>query len=115
MSLNTPSQRYLGSVALADQPPNVQLAHQLHEQGILDLNQAVAALKVQVSIPVVTAAASPVNTSVSFNTIIGNLLIAQLPLTGVSGTIPLAALTVGGTSGSLTFTNGLLTAFTPPT
>ena len=34
---------------------------------------------------------------------------------GVSGTVVLAALTGGGTQGSITFTNGIVTAFTNPT
>ena len=34
---------------------------------------------------------------------------------GISGTIATAKLTVGGTDGSMTFTNGLLTAETPAT
>jgi hypothetical protein len=34
---------------------------------------------------------------------------------GVSGTVPLAPLTVGGTRGSLTFINGILTARVAPT
>jgi hypothetical protein len=35
--------------------------------------------------------------------------------TGVSGTVTLVKLTVGGSNGSLTFTKGLITAFTAPT
>jgi hypothetical protein len=35
--------------------------------------------------------------------------------TGVSGTVTLVKLTVGGMNGSLTFTAGLVTAFTAPT
>jgi hypothetical protein len=35
--------------------------------------------------------------------------------TGVSGTVTLVKLTVGGTNGSLTFTAGLVTSFTAPT
>ena len=34
---------------------------------------------------------------------------------GVSGTIPLAKITGGGTDGSLTFVSGILTAFVAPT
>lgn len=34
---------------------------------------------------------------------------------GVTGTITLASLTVGGTEGSITVTDGLITAFTNPT
>ncbi len=34
---------------------------------------------------------------------------------GVNGTVPLAKLTPGGTNGSYTFSNGVITAFTPPT
>ena len=36
-------------------------------------------------------------------------------LNGASGTVALAKLTGGGTEGSLTFTNGRITAFTQPT
>jgi hypothetical protein len=35
--------------------------------------------------------------------------------TGITGTVALAKLTTGGTNGSLTFTKGLITAFTAPT
>lgn len=35
--------------------------------------------------------------------------------TGITGTVALAKLTVGGTNGSLTFTKGLITAFVAPT
>lgn len=33
---------------------------------------------------------------------------------GISGTVTLAKLTTGGSNGSLTFTNGIITAFTAP-
>jgi len=39
----------------------------------------------------------------------------QLPPSGFSGTVPLAKITVGGTDGSLTATNGLITAVVNPT
>lgn len=45
----------------------------------------------------------------------GNLNIGQLPVEGISAVIVTAALTVGGTQGSMTFTNGVLTAQTPAT
>lgn len=45
----------------------------------------------------------------------GNLAVNQLPAVGVSGTVKLAALTATGTQGSLTFQNGLITAFTNAT
>lgn len=51
----------------------------------------------------------------AFSDISGNLTTSQLPTAGASGTISLAALTVGGTPGSITVTNGLITAFTNPT
>src|ERR1700722_8113872 len=43
----------------------------------------------------------------------GQITEAQLPSAGLSVTITTAALTGGGTQGSMTFTNGLLTASTP--
>ena len=39
----------------------------------------------------------------------------SLASSGVNAVIPLAKLTGGGANGSLTFVNGILTAFTPPT
>lgn len=46
----------------------------------------------------------------AFGDISGTLTTAQLPASGLSVTIATAKLTVGGTNGSMTFTNGLLTA-----
>ena len=54
-------------------------------------------------------------TGVSFPQIGGNLALTQLPTAGVSGVVPLAALTVGGTQGSLTIRNGLVVAISNPT
>jgi hypothetical protein len=51
----------------------------------------------------------------SFGNISGNISSAQLPLAGLSVTVPLGPLTGGGTTGSLTFTNGILTAHVDPT
>ena len=34
---------------------------------------------------------------------------------GLTGSVPLAKLTGGGTQGSITYTNGLITAVVPPT
>ena len=51
----------------------------------------------------------------AFSDISGEITTAQLPTAGVSGTIPLGPLTVGGTTGSITVTNGIITAFTAPT
>jgi hypothetical protein len=45
----------------------------------------------------------------------GNLALAQLPTAGITHTSPLAKLTTLGTNGSLTFTNGILTAAVDPT
>lgn len=45
----------------------------------------------------------------------GNIATSNLPTAGVSATITTAKLTVGGTNGSQTFTNGLLTSSTPAT
>lgn len=51
----------------------------------------------------------------AFSDISGKISTIQLPAAGGSGTVTLAALTVGGTQGSVTFTNGILTAFVDPT
>lgn len=51
----------------------------------------------------------------AFSDIGGNLATSQLPTAGLSVTITTAALTTLGTQGSMTFTNGLLTAQTPAT
>lgn len=45
-----------------------------------------------------------------FTDISGALATSQLPAAGISSTITTAALTAGGTQGSMTFVNGLLTA-----
>lgn len=51
----------------------------------------------------------------AFSSISGQISIAQLPAAGFSGTVPLAKITVGGADGSLTVTNGLITAVVNPT
>lgn len=45
----------------------------------------------------------------------GQITTAQLPASGFTGTVPLAKLTTGGTDGSFTVTNGIITAVTNPT
>lgn len=45
----------------------------------------------------------------------GQITTAQLPASGITATVALAALTSGGAQGSLTVTNGIITAYTPPT
>lgn len=45
----------------------------------------------------------------------GQITTSQLPASGLSVTITTAKLTTGGTNGSMTFTNGILTAQTPAT
>jgi hypothetical protein len=45
----------------------------------------------------------------------GQITTSQLPSAGISATITTAKLTGGGTNGSMTFTNGILTASTPAT
>lgn len=51
-----------------------------------------------------------------FSALVSVLNIQQPLATGVSGTVTLRKLNdVGGTSGSLTFVNGLITGFTAPT
>jgi hypothetical protein len=54
-------------------------------------------------------------TQPAFSDISGTLSAAQLPATGISVTITTAALTTGGTQGSMTFTDGILTAQTQAT
>jgi hypothetical protein len=49
VKINPPSFRYISLTELADQTRGVQNAHLLHEQGITDLQQAMAALKTQVA------------------------------------------------------------------
>jgi hypothetical protein len=51
----------------------------------------------------------------AFTDISGRITTAQAPADGLSVTITTAALTPGGTQGSMTFTNGILTAQTPAT
>lgn len=51
----------------------------------------------------------------AFSDISGNLTTAQLPVSGLTATITTAKLTPGGSNGSQTFTNGILTAQTPAT
>lgn len=48
VKINPTSMRYISLPELADQTRGVQNAHLLHEQGILDLNQALASVKSQV-------------------------------------------------------------------
>lgn len=54
-------------------------------------------------------------TQPAFSDISGNLATSQLPSAGLSVTIITAQLTPTGTQGSMTFTNGILTAQTPAT
>jgi len=51
----------------------------------------------------------------AFTDITGQITTAQLPASGLTVTITTAALTGLGTQGSMTFTNGILTAQTPAT
>lgn len=51
----------------------------------------------------------------ALSTLSGQITTAQLPASGLSVTIATAKLTGGGTNGSMTFTNGILTAQTPAT
>ena len=54
-------------------------------------------------------------TQPAFTDISGTLASSQLPAAGISTTITTAKLTGGGTNGSMTFVDGLLTASTPAT
>lgn len=49
------------------------------------------------------------------SSLLGQITTAQLPSSGLSVTIATAKLTTGGANGSMTFTNGILTAQTPAT
>lgn len=51
----------------------------------------------------------------AFTDITGRITTAQAPAAGLSVTITTAALTVGGTQGSMTYVSGILTAQTPAT
>jgi hypothetical protein len=51
----------------------------------------------------------------AFTDISGQITTSQLPSAGLSATIVTAKLTGGGANGSMTFTNGILTASTPAT
>jgi hypothetical protein len=62
-----------------------------------------------------TLAAAEAFSSDASNITIGNLAIARMPAAGLSVTITTAALTSSGSSGSMTFTNGILTASTQAT
>lgn len=61
------------------------------------------------------ASSDPSGTPATFNLSGTNAAFAVNGTNGVSGTVTLAKITVGGTNGSLTFTGGIITAFTAPT
>lgn len=112
-------------------------------QAIVSLKSQIDAKTATTTFSAATVATSPVNTTVipgnapavssewinsydsssgvfgqsqpAFSDISGQITTAQLPSTGLSVTIVTAALTVGGTQGSQTFTDGILTAQTPAT
>ena len=50
-----------------------------------------------------------------FTDLSGQADITQMPASGISGTVPLAKITGLGADGSLTFVNGIITAFVSPT
>ena len=50
----------------------------------------------------------------AFSDVSGALSTSQLPAAGISATVTLAQLTGGGSNGSMTFVNGVLTAYTAP-
>jgi hypothetical protein len=54
-------------------------------------------------------------TQPAFTDVSGNITASQGPTAAFSGTITTAKLTTGGTNGSQTFVNGILTAQTPAT
>jgi len=63
----------------------------------------------------IDSSGNPVLAQPSFTDISGQITTAQLPSSGLSTTITTAKLTGGGANGSMTFTNGILTASTPST
>jgi hypothetical protein len=63
----------------------------------------------------ISTAGVPHQSQPAFTDVSGQITTAQLPAAGVSGTIHLAALTGLGAQGSITVTNGLITAFVDPT
>jgi len=63
----------------------------------------------------INASGVPQLSQPAFADISGNLTTSQLPVAGASNTVPLAKITGLGTDGSLTVTNGLITAIVLPT
>ena len=51
----------------------------------------------------------------AISTLSGQITTTQLPASGLSATVALAKLTTLGADGSATYTNGILTAYVPPT
>lgn len=81
--------------------------------GLGDLTGAVTAAQVPALSALngsVTAAQVP-----ALSALEGQITTAQLPASGITATVALAALTGTGAQGSLTITNGIVTAYTPPT
>lgn len=122
MSRNPPSQRYPFEADIAQLPEGIQRAHRFAFNSAVDLQQAVASLKEQVTQVQNTVGVSPTIAT----TRIGNtprirngreigLPKQQLPTVGVSVTITLDKRSANGKNGSLIFTNGILTGYTPAT
>lgn len=63
----------------------------------------------------IDSSGNPVTAQPSFSDLSGAITTGQLPGSGLSVTITTAKLTGGGANGSMTFTNGILTAQTPAT
>lgn len=71
--LNPPSQRYPFESEIAELPPGIQQAHRFAFNGLLDVNQAIVALKSQVDANktlINSAAATVTNTNTSSETVI---------------------------------------------
>lgn len=106
-SLSTTESRYSSSA----------IRPKLEAAGETPLRTYITSLKgdVTASAPGSASATVVSITGVTLDEISGNLELTQLPTSGVSSTVTLAALTSGGTKGSLTIQHGLITSVTQPT
>lgn len=122
MSHNPPHMRYPFEADIAELPEGVQRAHRFAFNSAVDLQQAVASLKDQVSQMQKTVGVSPTVATVKVGdairtrpTPIEPQSASRLPTGGLSVTIVTPKRTAGGKDGAMKFTNGLLTAYTPAT
>jgi hypothetical protein len=91
------------------------LRSQIEAGGSVPLRTYVTGLKGGVTATGPGVAQAAVQSVENFTQVGGNLALSQLPTAGLSVTITTAKLTPTGSNGSMTFTNGLLTAQTPAT